>query len=52
MLIKETKDTVLPLKDEKEQYAALARLVSEAMGGAVAKEKLHQFQWVDRKSVV
>lgn len=25
MLIKKAKDTVLPLKDEKEQYAALAR---------------------------
>uniref|UniRef100_A0A3Q2NTY0 Armadillo repeat containing 3 n=1 Tax=Fundulus heteroclitus TaxID=8078 RepID=A0A3Q2NTY0_FUNHE len=46
MLIREAKESVLPLKDEQEQYAALARLVSKAMGGAVAAEKLHQFQWV------
>ncbi|KAM4544134.1 armadillo repeat-containing protein 3 [Fundulus diaphanus] len=46
MLIREAKESVLPLKDEQEQYAALARLVSKAMGGAVATEKLHQFQWV------
>ncbi|XP_047205192.1 armadillo repeat-containing protein 3 isoform X2 [Girardinichthys multiradiatus] len=46
MLIKEARDSILPLKDEQEQYAALARLVSEAMGGAVAIETLHQFQWV------
>ncbi|XP_038133596.1 armadillo repeat-containing protein 3-like, partial [Cyprinodon tularosa] len=45
MLIKEAQDSILPLKDEEEQYAALARLVSEAMGGAVAKESLHQFGW-------
>ncbi|XP_035981505.1 armadillo repeat-containing protein 3 isoform X2 [Fundulus heteroclitus] len=46
MLIREAKESVLPLKDEQEQYAALARLVSKAMGGVVAAEKLHQFQWV------
>ncbi|KAM4719112.1 armadillo repeat-containing protein 3 [Anableps anableps] len=46
VLIKKAKDSILPLTDEQEQYAALARLVSEAMGGAVSMEKLQQFQWV------
>nr|XP_020465302.1 armadillo repeat-containing protein 3 isoform X2 [Monopterus albus] len=45
VLIKEAKRSVLPL-NEREQYAALARLVSEAMGGAVEKEKLHEFTWL------
>ncbi|XP_040921208.1 armadillo repeat-containing protein 3 [Toxotes jaculatrix] len=46
VLVKEAKDSILPLNDEREQYAALARLVSEAMGGAVETEKLHEFPWV------
>ncbi|XP_058479400.1 armadillo repeat-containing protein 3 isoform X1 [Solea solea] len=45
-LVKTTKECILPLDDEREQYAALARLVSEAMGGEVKKEKLHEFAWV------
>uniref|UniRef100_A0A7N8XM20 Armadillo repeat containing 3 n=1 Tax=Mastacembelus armatus TaxID=205130 RepID=A0A7N8XM20_9TELE len=45
VLVKEAKKSILPLK-EQEQYAALARLVSEAMGGAVEIENLHQFPWV------
>ncbi|XP_026216971.1 armadillo repeat-containing protein 3 isoform X1 [Anabas testudineus] len=45
VLIKEVKESILPLH-EHEQYAALARLVSEAMGGPVRMEKLHEFPWV------
>ncbi|XP_038582320.1 armadillo repeat-containing protein 3 isoform X1 [Micropterus salmoides] len=46
LLVKEAKEFILPLNDEQEQYAALARLVSEAMGGAVEAKKLHEFPWV------
>ncbi|XP_042366739.1 armadillo repeat-containing protein 3 [Plectropomus leopardus] len=46
ILVKEVKESILRLSDEREQYAALARLVSEAMGGAVEMEKLHEFPWV------
>ncbi|XP_070784492.1 armadillo repeat-containing protein 3 [Enoplosus armatus] len=46
LLVKEAKESILPLNDEREQYAALARLVSGAMGGAVEMEKLHEFPWV------
>ncbi|KAM6900539.1 armadillo repeat-containing protein 3 [Xenentodon cancila] len=46
MLVDKAKQSVLSLKDEQEQYATLARLVSEAMGGAVAMEKLHEFPWM------
>ncbi|KAM9337342.1 armadillo repeat-containing protein 3 [Symphorus nematophorus] len=46
LLVKEAEESILSLDDEREQYAALARLVSEAMGGAVEMEKLHEFPWV------
>ncbi|XP_070842419.1 armadillo repeat-containing protein 3 [Chaetodon trifascialis] len=46
LLVKEAKESVFPQSDEREQYAALARLVSDAMGGAVEMEKLHEFPWV------
>ncbi|XP_060950018.1 armadillo repeat-containing protein 3 [Limanda limanda] len=46
VLVKETKDYILSLDDEREQCAALARMVSEAMGGAVEMEKMHAFPWV------
>uniref|UniRef100_A0A665WDS9 Armadillo repeat containing 3 n=1 Tax=Echeneis naucrates TaxID=173247 RepID=A0A665WDS9_ECHNA len=46
VLVKEAKNSILPLNDERERYAALARLVSEVMGGAVKMEKLHEFPWV------
>ncbi|XP_049912513.1 armadillo repeat-containing protein 3 isoform X2 [Epinephelus moara] len=46
VLVEKVKESVLPLSDEREQYAALARLVSDAMGGAVEMEKLHEFPWV------
>ncbi|KAM8881736.1 armadillo repeat-containing protein 3 isoform X1 [Synchiropus splendidus] len=44
-LVNEARRSILPLKDEREQYAALARLVSDSMGGPVEKEKLHEFSW-------
>ncbi|XP_041824980.1 armadillo repeat-containing protein 3 isoform X2 [Melanotaenia boesemani] len=46
LLVKEAKESILPLNDERKQYAALARLVSGAMGGEVPVEKLHEFSWV------
>ncbi|KAK1884810.1 Armadillo repeat-containing protein 3 [Dissostichus eleginoides] len=46
LLIKEAKESIIPLTDEREQCAALARLVSEAMGGAVEMERLHEYPWV------
>ncbi|GAA6228343.1 armadillo repeat-containing protein 3 [Lates japonicus] len=46
VLVKEAKESILPLNDEREQCASLARLVSKAMGGAVEMEKLHEFPWV------
>ncbi|KAF7214033.1 armadillo repeat-containing protein 3 isoform X3 [Nothobranchius furzeri] len=45
MLVKKAKESIFPLKDDKEQYSALARVVSDAMGGAVGMEKLHEFPW-------
>nr|XP_040023743.1 LOW QUALITY PROTEIN: armadillo repeat-containing protein 3 [Gasterosteus aculeatus aculeatus] len=46
VLLKEAKESIIPLSDEREQCAALARLVSEAMGGAVEMEKLHEVPWL------
>ncbi|XP_077951953.1 armadillo repeat-containing protein 3 isoform X3 [Gasterosteus aculeatus] len=46
VLLKEAKESIIPLSDEREQCAALARLVSEAMGGAVEMEKLHKVPWL------
>ncbi|XP_037829008.1 armadillo repeat-containing protein 3 isoform X2 [Kryptolebias marmoratus] len=46
MLVKKAKEAIFPVSDETEQCAALGRLVSEAMGGAVEVEKLHEFPWV------
>ncbi|XP_014188357.1 armadillo repeat-containing protein 3 isoform X3 [Haplochromis burtoni] len=46
ILIKIAKEYIFPLNDEKEQCESLARLVSEAMGGAVEKEKMHEFSWI------
>ncbi|XP_075906597.1 armadillo repeat-containing protein 3 isoform X2 [Nelusetta ayraudi] len=45
-LVKEAKEYFLSLSDERGQYAALARLVSDAMGGAVKRDNLHGFLWV------
>ncbi|XP_054479178.1 armadillo repeat-containing protein 3 [Anoplopoma fimbria] len=46
VLLKEAKESIFSLSDEREQCAALAGLVSEAMGGAVEMEKLHEFPWL------
>ncbi|KAM9839683.1 armadillo repeat-containing protein 3 [Aulostomus maculatus] len=47
VLVKEAKESILPLKDEREQFAALARLVSDTMGGAVEwEEEMQEFSWV------
>ncbi|XP_008305660.2 armadillo repeat-containing protein 3 isoform X2 [Cynoglossus semilaevis] len=45
-LIRKVKESILLKEDQHEQYTALARLVSEAMGGEVEREKLHEFTWV------
>uniref|UniRef100_A0A3Q3W2W6 EDR1/CTR1/ARMC3-like peptidase-like domain-containing protein n=1 Tax=Mola mola TaxID=94237 RepID=A0A3Q3W2W6_MOLML len=44
-IVQEVKKSILSLSDEREQYAALA-LVSDTMGGAVERDKLHEFPWV------
>uniref|UniRef100_A0A674PD73 Armadillo repeat containing 3 n=1 Tax=Takifugu rubripes TaxID=31033 RepID=A0A674PD73_TAKRU len=44
-LVKEVEESILSLDDEREKFAALARLVSEVMGGEVQMEKLHEFPW-------
>ncbi|KAM9712497.1 armadillo repeat-containing protein 3 [Menidia menidia] len=45
MFIKEARESILLIDDEQKQCATLARLVSEAMGGAVPVEKLYEFSW-------
>ncbi|XP_056155755.1 armadillo repeat-containing protein 3 [Lampris incognitus] len=45
VLVTKATQSILPLNDDSEQYAALARLVSEAMGGVVEEEGLYEFQW-------
>uniref|UniRef100_A0A4W5NQP2 Armadillo repeat containing 3 n=1 Tax=Hucho hucho TaxID=62062 RepID=A0A4W5NQP2_9TELE len=44
-LVTEATKTILPLHAESEQYSALARLVSEVMGGAVEVDRQHDFLW-------
>ncbi|KAJ8277011.1 hypothetical protein GJAV_G00070430 [Gymnothorax javanicus] len=44
-LVTEAATSVLPLEDEREQCIVLAKLVSDAMGGAVDRESLHHFLW-------
>ncbi|XP_030612651.1 armadillo repeat-containing protein 3 isoform X2 [Archocentrus centrarchus] len=46
ILVKNAKKCILPLNDEQKQYEDLARLVSDAMGGAVEMEKMHEFSWI------
>ncbi|XP_056290596.1 armadillo repeat-containing protein 3 isoform X2 [Pseudoliparis swirei] len=46
ILVKVAKESIISLSDERERWASLARLVNEAMGGAVEMEKLHKFPWV------
>ncbi|XP_077410673.1 armadillo repeat-containing protein 3-like [Vanacampus margaritifer] len=45
-LVKEVKESISLLNDEEEQYVALARHVSNVMGGAIEKEDLHTFGWL------
>nr|XP_057915361.1 armadillo repeat-containing protein 3-like isoform X2 [Doryrhamphus excisus]XP_057915362.1 armadillo repeat-containing protein 3-like isoform X2 [Doryrhamphus excisus] len=45
-LIKEIQESELLLKDEEEQYAALAWYVSAAMGGPIEREDLDAFAWL------
>ncbi|XP_061614546.1 armadillo repeat-containing protein 3-like isoform X1 [Phyllopteryx taeniolatus] len=45
-LVKEVKESIALLNDEQEQYVALARQVSDVMGGAIEKEDLHTFGWL------
>ncbi|KAG9329153.1 hypothetical protein JZ751_007466 [Albula glossodonta] len=44
-LVTEAAKSILPLQTEREQCVALAKLVSDAMGGAVDSAKLHHFLW-------
>ncbi|XP_051910904.1 armadillo repeat-containing protein 3-like isoform X2 [Hippocampus zosterae] len=46
LLVKEVKESIEPLNEEQEQYVALARFVSEIMGGAIEKEDLDAFPWL------
>ncbi|XP_077364883.1 armadillo repeat-containing protein 3-like [Festucalex cinctus] len=46
LLVKEVKESIEPLNEEQEQYVALARFVAEVMGGAIEKEELDTFAWV------
>ncbi|XP_043920496.1 armadillo repeat-containing protein 3 [Protopterus annectens] len=43
--INEIAKTILPLHNTKQQVEALAKFVSEKMGGAFEKEQLHNFSW-------
>ncbi|KAM5156632.1 armadillo repeat-containing protein 3 [Mantella aurantiaca] len=43
--ISEASRTILPLPHLREQVVALAQFVAERMGGAVEKERLHEFSW-------
>ncbi|XP_049604687.1 armadillo repeat-containing protein 3-like [Syngnathus scovelli] len=46
LLVKEVKESIEPLNEEEEQYVALARFVTEIMGGAIEKENLDTFPWL------
>ncbi|KAJ8418735.1 hypothetical protein AAFF_G00002340 [Aldrovandia affinis] len=44
-LVTEAAKSILPLQGEREQCISLAKLVSDTMGGAVDRDKLHHFLW-------
>ncbi|MBN3313662.1 ARMC3 protein, partial [Atractosteus spatula] len=44
-LVTEAAKAVLPLRDTREQVIGLAKLVADAMGGDVERDKLHEFSW-------
>ncbi|XP_037136307.1 armadillo repeat-containing protein 3-like [Syngnathus acus] len=46
LLVKEVKESIEPVNEEQEQYVALARFVTEIMGGAIEKEDLDTFPWL------
>ncbi|XP_040208444.1 armadillo repeat-containing protein 3 [Rana temporaria] len=43
--ISEVSRTILPLPHIREQVVALAQFVAEKMGGAIEKDRLHEFSW-------
>ncbi|KAM9198821.1 armadillo repeat-containing protein 3 [Mergus octosetaceus] len=43
--INDASKTILPLTTTREQVVALAQFVAGKMGGAIEKEKLHDFSW-------
>ncbi|XP_035175252.1 armadillo repeat-containing protein 3 isoform X3 [Oxyura jamaicensis] len=43
--INDASKTILPLTTTREQVVALAQFVADKMGGAIEKEKLHDFSW-------
>ncbi|XP_073485866.1 armadillo repeat-containing protein 3 [Aquarana catesbeiana] len=43
--ISEASRTILPLPHIREQVVALAQFVAEKMGGAIEKDRLHEFSW-------
>ncbi|XP_072010274.1 armadillo repeat-containing protein 3 isoform X2 [Engystomops pustulosus] len=43
--IAEVTSTILPLPHPREQVVALAKFIAEKMGGAIAKDRLHEFSW-------
>ncbi|XP_072185044.1 armadillo repeat-containing protein 3 [Excalfactoria chinensis] len=43
--INDASKTILPLTTTREQVVALARFVADQMGGAIERDKLHNFSW-------
>ncbi|KGL95034.1 Armadillo repeat-containing protein 3 [Charadrius vociferus] len=43
--INDASKTILPLTTTREQVVALAQFVAEKMGGAIERNKLHDFSW-------
>ncbi|XP_065587648.1 armadillo repeat-containing protein 3 [Cyrtonyx montezumae] len=43
--INDASKTILPLSTTREQVVALAQFVADKMGGAIERDKLHNFSW-------
>ncbi|XP_031470212.1 armadillo repeat-containing protein 3 isoform X1 [Phasianus colchicus] len=43
--INDASKTILPLRTTREQVVALAQFVADKMGGAIERDKLHDFSW-------
>ncbi|XP_048807134.1 armadillo repeat-containing protein 3 isoform X3 [Lagopus muta] len=43
--IHDASETILPLTTTREQVVALAQFVADKMGGAIERDKLHDFSW-------